>query len=81
MSKTKSKYPYSVFIVEILLFNNVIADKVHCIGLDDVHNFVEEKRKKYGPENYSGYRTQVVKLSNYASDVITKGVCSLYEEE
>jgi hypothetical protein len=69
-----TKYPLVMFQVEIILVGNKKGNKMFCIGLDDVHEFTELQRSKVGVENYSGYRSQAVNLSEHSIRVIKKGV-------
>ena len=71
---SNSKYPLVMFQVEIMLSGNRVGEKMFCIGLDDVHNFTDLQRRKVGFENYSGYKSQAVKLSKHSIRVIKKGV-------
>ena len=72
-----NKHPDTMFVVQIHMSDMSKGKKTFCIGLNDVHNFVEEQKKILGKENYCGYNTQAVKLSSYASEVIKKGVESI----
>ena len=69
-----SKYAFVMF--KVCIFEQGLANYEHiryCIGLDDVHNFVEEKRKVLG-KDYVGHNAETVSLSSYAKEVITKGI-------
>ena len=70
----RKKYPNTMFVVQIHMTEMRKGIETFCIGLDDVHNFVEEQKNLIGKENYSGYNTQAVNLSEYASEVIKRGV-------
>ena len=69
-----NKHPKTLFIVHMNTSNMEKVRETFCIGLNDVHNFVEEQKRIIGKENYFGYNTQAVKLSNYAIEVIKRGV-------
>lgn len=66
-----------MFIVQIHMGGMKKARETFCIGLNDVHNYVEEQKRLIGKENYFGYNTEAVKVSSYAIEVIKKGVENL----
>lgn len=65
---------YHMFRVSV--FEKGLANCEHtqyCLGLDDVYEFIETKKKEL-KEDYSGYNKQSVDLSSYAKKIITKGI-------
>ena len=70
-----NKHQLVMFKVEVMVVNRSIT--MFCIGIDDVHEFIESKKLEVGLKNYNGYRTEAVPLSSYAASVIKKGVESL----
>ena len=60
----------------VSVFEKGLANCEHtqyCLGLDDVYEFIESKKKEL-KEDYSGYSKQSVVLSSYTRKIITKGI-------
>jgi len=72
-----NKHPTTLFIVHMNTYDMKKTRETFCIGLNDVHNFVEQQKRIVGIENYFGYNTQAVKLSSYAIEVIKRGIETL----
>ena len=70
----ENRHISTLFRVQVYGRDNVLNEELYCIGTHDIDQFVKRKREDLGLENYSGYRTQAVKLSNFADSVIKSGV-------
>ena len=73
----KDNYPSVIFKVEIILYGDKKGNVKFCLGLNDVHSFVELERIRVGLKEYSGYRSQAIELSSHAERVIKSGLNTL----
>ena len=63
---------FKVNVFKYFELNNIIYSK-HCIGKEDVRSYVDSMRLELGDE-YNGYATEIVVLSQHASKVISTGI-------
>lgn len=71
------KYNRYLFVVSISKKCSGLGEEVitkYCLGKDDVKRFVSKTQIDIGIENYCGYSTQVVQLSDYTKRIINRGI-------